>query len=78
MRQKLSGLKYCAEALDSRVKSRVVGERSLGRRRYTVRSAGGKGSENAGISNEERGKNPLRRKSKVSRAMLVNPGLVGP
>ena len=34
----------------------MVEERSLGRRRYTERSAGGMGSENAGISNERKEK----------------------
>ena len=35
-------------------------------------------SENAGISNHKRGENPLGRKSKVSRATVIVPGLVGP
>ena len=36
------------------------------------------GSENAGMSSEKRGENPLRRKPKVSWARLVRSGLVGP
>ena len=35
-------------------------------------------SENAGISNFKAGENPVRRKSKVSWAMIITPGLVGP
>ena len=35
-------------------------------------------SENVGISNEKKGENPFRRKSKVSWGRLVRPGLVGP
>ena len=31
-----------------------------------------------GMSNDKRGENPLRRKSKVSRVKLVFPGLAGP
>ena len=36
------------------------------------------GSENVGMSNRKAGEIPARRKSKVSWAMLINPGLVGP
>ena len=36
------------------------------------------GSENAGISSHKRGENPLHRKSKVSWATVIVPGLVGP
>ena len=32
----------------------------------TVRTSGDKGSENAGVSNEKTGENPVRRKPKVS------------
>jgi len=35
-------------------------------------------SENVGISNLYAGENPARRKSKVSWAMLISPGLAGP
>lgn len=35
-------------------------------------------SENAGISNNCEGENPSRRKSKVSWAMMINPGLAEP
>jgi hypothetical protein len=36
------------------------------------------GSKNAGISNRNAGEIPAHRKSKVSWAMSINPGLVGP
>ena len=36
------------------------------------------GKENVGISNVNNGENPLHRKTKVSAAMLVIRGLVGP
>lgn len=35
-------------------------------------------SKNVGISNRNAGENPAHRKSKVSWAMAINPGLVGP
>ena len=40
-------------------------------------TAGVSGKANVGISNDEGGENPPRRKSKVSRAMPVIPGSVG-
>jgi hypothetical protein len=46
--------------------SDVVGERSAQRRSRTVRSGGARGSENAGMSNDKAGENPVRRKPKVS------------
>ena len=36
------------------------------------------GSENAGMSNYKVGENPTHRKSKVSWATIIVPGLVGP
>ena len=39
---------------------------------------GAYGSENAGTSNHNAGENPARRKTKVSRAMVISSGLVGP
>jgi hypothetical protein len=35
-------------------------------------------SENAGTSNRKTGENPVRRNTKVSFAMLISEGLVGP
>ena len=46
--------------------SGAVDERSIPHRRHTVRSAGAYGSENAGMSNDNAGENPARRKPKVS------------
>ena len=43
-----------------------------------MRFAGASGSENAGMSNHKTGENPVHRKSKVSWAMIIIPGLVGP
>jgi hypothetical protein len=43
-----------------------VEERRTPRRRHTVRSAGARASENAGMSNDNAGENPARRKPKVS------------
>ena len=37
-----------------------------------------RGSENPGMSSDKEGENPSRRKSEVSWARLVLPGLVGP
>ena len=49
----------------------------LSGRRQTGRTAGRIRSENAGMSSETTGENPVHRKPKVSRATLVVPGLVG-
>ena len=40
--------------------------------------AGACGSKNVGTSNHNAGEIPARRKSKVSFAMLISEGLVGP
>ena len=40
--------------------------------------AGAYGSENAGTSNRNAGEIPARRKTKVSLAMSISQGLVGP
>ena len=47
-------------------------------RSWTVRSGGAVSSENAEMSNNKAGENPARRKSKVSWATIIVPGLVGP
>ena len=44
----------------------AVGERCTPRRSRTDRSGGACASENAGISNDNAGENPARRKPKVS------------
>ena len=48
------------------------------RRRSSVSKAGVYGSENAGTSNHNAGEIPAHRKTKVSRAMVISSGLVGP
>jgi hypothetical protein len=58
------GNKRDTETADS--SNRVVEERCMPRRRRTVRSAGAHASENAGMSNDNAGENPARRKPKVS------------
>ena len=39
-----------------------------------MRTAGAARSENAGVSNEKTGENPVRRKPKDSRGRFVRPG----
>ena len=56
----------------------MVEERSVRLRRHAVRHAGGIGSENADMSNDNAGEKPARRKPKVSCATLIGAGLVGP
>ena len=43
-----------------------------------ARVGGAHGSENVGMSSMKQGEKPCHRKPKVSWAMIVNPGLVGP
>ena len=56
----------------------VVEERSYLHWRWIARFAGALGSENVGMSNHKAGENPAHRKSKVSWATVIVPGLVGP
>ena len=57
--------------------------KSIGRgafhRRRMVRATdpGAYGKANVGISNDKKGEIPFRRKTEVSRAMPISPGLVG-
>ena len=44
------------------------------RRRLTGRTVGLYRSENAGVSNDKTGENPVRLKPKVSRGRFVRPG----
>jgi len=48
------------------------------RRSLDVSRGGAVSSENAGMSNHKAGENPAHRKSKVSWATIIVPGLVGP
>ena len=57
---------------------RVVGERSNCDEGKGVTHAGAVGSENVGTSNRNAGESPARRKNKVSFAMEIIEGLVGP
>ena len=56
----------------------VVGERSNRSEVHAVRRDGAMGSENVGTSNRNAGESPARRKPKVSLAMAIIQGLVGP
>ena len=61
-------------------KARDSNDKSIGRGAFHVRrmvqvtNPGAHGKANVGISNDKRGEIPLRRKSKVSRAMPISPG----
>ena len=55
----------------------MVGERSVCVEAIPARSGGAYRSEHAGMSSDKRSENLLRRKPKVSYAMLVIVGLVG-
>ena len=56
----------------------VVRERSYCSEGKGVTHAGAMRSENAGTSNRNAGEIPARRKIKVSFAMVISEGLVGP
>ena len=56
----------------------MVRKRSLRAEAKGVSHGGMQGSENAGTSNRNAGEIPAHRKSKVSWAMSINPGLAGP
>ncbi len=56
----------------------MVGERSLASEAHGVNRSGRQRSENVGTSNHNSGEMPLRRKPKVSLAMIISQGLVGP
>ena len=56
----------------------MVGERPLCSEAHAVRRGGAQGSENVGTSNRNAGEIPAHRKPKVSLAMVISQGLVGP
>ena len=56
----------------------MVGERSVVLRRQTEKTAGGTGSDYAGISSAKIREKRIRRKPKVSWGRLIHPGLVDP
>ena len=74
------GAKHRTEAADlMRLRTyRVVGERFDRDEGEGVTRAGAIGSENVGTSNRNAGEIPARRKNKVSFAMEIIEGLVGP
>ena len=76
MRRKYNGAKINTEVADLILLYQMVGERSKVVEAVPVRSSGELGSEHAGMSNDKRDENSLRRKPKVSYAMLVIVGLV--
>ena len=55
----------------------AVGEHSMGIEGAGVSRAGAHRNENVGISNDNAGEKPARRKTKVSPAMLISWGSVG-
>ena len=58
--------------------SQAVGEYSTRDEGKGVTHTGACGSKNVGTSNHKVGEKPTRRKIKVSLAMIVSQGLVGP
>ena len=76
----MNGAKCRTEDTDLYFRKRiqVVGERSVCDEGKGVTHAGACGSENVGTSNRKAGEIPARRKNKVSFAMEINEGLVGP
>ncbi len=68
------GHKHITEAMDS---IGVVGEHRARAEGVPVRGAGACTKENVGISNDNAGEKPARRKTKVSPAMLISWGSVG-
>ena len=77
--ENVTGLKCITEDMDVEqfIVLRGRGALILHRSRI-VRSGGALSSENAGMSNHKAGENPAHRKSKVSWATVIVPGLVGP
>ena len=71
------GTKQRAEVVGFSRNAEAVGERSSSGEAEAVSDRGAAGSEYPDISNDKNGRNPFRRKDKVSRARVVPPGLVG-
>jgi hypothetical protein len=76
--ENVTGLKHITEDMDVCHFGMRGRGAFLSHRSQIVRSGGAWGSENAGMSNHKAGENPARRKSKVSWATVIVPGLVGP
>ena len=71
----ISGTKHDAEIMDVAIRGRGAFCRQ---RRCDASRAGAYRKANVGISNDNGSENLPRRKSKVSRATFVVPGLAGP
>ena len=71
------GHKHTTEAMASRQLAGGVGEHCSAAEGVPARDAGGATNENVGISNDNVGEKPTRRKTKVSPAMLISWGSVG-
>ena len=79
MRHKLSGLSVVPKVRTSRHSCcDLVGERSKCSEAHGASRSGAFGSENVGTSNHKSGEIPDHRKPKVSLAMSISQGLVGP
>ena len=74
LRRKCTGAKHTTEAAESWQIPILVGERSVLGRSEIERTRGLYRSENAGVSNDKMGENPIRQKPKVSRGRFVRPG----
>ena len=72
-RRKCTGAKHTTEAAELIAILIGRGAFYIGRRKIG-RTSGRYRSENAGVSNEKTGENPVRRKPKVSRGRFVRPG----
>ncbi len=70
------GHKHTTEAVDPYIGTGGRGAFRV-RRRLAARHTGAHGNENVGISNDNAGEKPARRKTKVSPAMLISWGSVG-
>ncbi len=70
----VTGLKLYTEAAEYIYIYILVGERSVCCRRCIVKYVGGIRSENADMSNDNIGENPIRRKSKVSCSPPIGAG----
>ncbi len=71
------GHKHITEAMASIHEYRGVGEHCSAAEGAPARGAGGATNENVGISNDNAGEKPARRKTKDSPAMLISWGSVG-
>ena len=72
LRRKCIGAKHNTEAME--LDTYLIGRGAyLGRRSKIERTCGALSSENAGVSSDKTGENPVRRKPKVSRGKVRPP-----